>query len=206
MKNTYLLKARTPHGFIEYSCMTDLVKTESLVQYMNKEKYDTLCKEGCPNYGKKWSCPPFAPDYERFVKSYEYIQIVMLMARMEEFDYISRDNLKIKAANSVLKSRVDKALRQTMDEEEFYISTGSCKMCKPCKKKLDEKCAHPQIRSFSYEALGIHVSAMTEDLFGTELLWYKKHDLPEYTCVVAGLLTNNKEPGDKVVEQLRKLN
>ena len=206
MVNTYLLQAHTPHGQIEYSCMTKLVSTESLIPYMNKKHYDMLCEKGCPNYGKKWSCPPFAPKYDRFVQSYQYIQVVMLLVKMEQFDYIARDNLKIKAANSILKSRVDKALRQTMSEDEFYISTGSCKLCKPCKKKIDEKCAHPKRRSFSYEAMGIHVSAMTEALFCKELLWYKKHHLPEYTCVVAGLLTNDKEPREKVAEQLKRLN
>ena len=67
---------------------------------------------------------------------------------------------------------------------------------------MNEKCAHPTNRSYSFEALGINVSALTKDLFDTELLWYKKHELPEYTCVVGGLLTNRKEVGDKIITLL----
>lgn len=201
-KNEYILKAYTHRTTIKYRCVNSFLETQCLSKYVNKSYFDGLCKIGCPNYGNKWSCPPYSPDYHCFVKNYRYIDVIMLSAKMEAFSYIRQDYLKIKAANSVLKSRIDKALRLCLDHDEFYISTGSCRLCKPCKKKVNEKCAHPTKRSYSFEALGINVSALTKDLFDTELLWYKKHELPEYTCVVGGLLTNRKEVGDKIITQL----
>jgi len=182
-----------------------VVETEDLVCYLKKERFHLLCKEGCPNYEKKWSCPPYAPAYEHFTNKYKYIQVVMLLTEMEHFDYIRQEYLKVKAANSVLKSRVDKALRRSMKEEEFYISTGSCRLCKPCKKKENQPCAHPDKRSFSFEALGIDVSEMTTELFQTELVWYKDKKAPKYTCVVAGLLTNEKRLQKKIVEKLMEM-
>lgn len=111
----------------------------------------------------------------------------------------------MKAANSILKSRIDKALRNSMDENEFYISTGSCRLCKSCKKKTGKPCAYPERRTYSYEALGIDVSSLTMDLFQKELLWYKAKHLPEYTAVVAGLLTNNGTKNTKVIDCLFEL-
>lgn len=205
MKNEYFLNAYTPHATIKYSCVTSFLEAKCLGAFMNKPYFDKLCEEGCPNYGKKWSCPPYSPNYLFFAKNYKYINVIMLLVKLEEFSYIKQDYLKIKAANSVLKSRIDKALRLCIDDDEFYISTGSCRLCKPCKKKVNEKCAHPTKRSYSFEALGINVSALTMDLFHTELLWYHKYTLPEYTCVVGGLLTNGDVINDKIIRQLMLL-
>ena len=101
--------------------------------------------------------------------------------------------------NSILKSRIDKVLRACKDDDEKYISTGSCRLCKPCHKKLNEPCAHPDIRTFSYEALGVNVSSMVHDIFGIDLLWYAKGSLPLYTCVVAGLLSNQMMLDDRII-------
>ena len=204
-KNEYDLCAYTPNSVIKYSCATFFLETQYLERFMNKSYFDKLCHDGCPNYGSKWSCPPYSPDYCRFVKDYKYINVVMLLVNLEEFSYINQGYLKVRAANSVLKSRIDRALRFSKNNEEFYISTGSCRLCKPCKKKLNEKCAHPNEHTYSFEALGINVSALTVDLFETELLWYKQKNLPEYTCVVGGLLTNCETNHDKVIEYLKKL-
>lgn len=203
--NSYQILANTPHGTIQYTCKSRLTEVKDLIQYVDKNTYDALCKQGCPNYNKKWSCPPYAPDFTSFTTPFQYINIILLLANMEEFCYIKQNYLKIKAANSVLKSRIDKALRCCMNEDEFYISTGSCRLCRSCKKKMDGSCAHPKERTYSFEALGINVSAMAKSLFKTELLWYKKNELPKYTCVVGGLLTNCNSLNEKVVKKLVQL-
>lgn len=200
-----LLRANTPSAIIKYSCKTSFVKTSHLDQFNNKQYFDELCKEGCPNYGKKWSCPPYAPDYSHFVKKYKYIYVFLLYTELAQFDYIRQNYLKVKAANSILKSRIDKALRESINEREFYISTGSCRLCKSCKKKIGESCIHPELRTYSFEALGINVSLLTSNLFQKDLLWYKQKVLPEYTSVVAGLLTNDDIITTKIVDKLEEL-
>ena len=204
-RTEYALIAHTAHGIIKYDCKINTVDVGLIARYLDKKTYDMLCETGCPNYRNKWSCPPYAPCYTDFVIPYKYIDVVMLQIRMQEFDYIKQDYLKIKAANSVLKSRIDKALRLSKNSEEFYISTGSCRLCKPCKRKLNENCAHPKERTYSFEALGINVSALTLDLFETELQWYKKKNLPGYTCVVGGLLTNYVTNHDRIIKHLKQL-
>lgn len=203
--NEHRLEAHTPHAIIEYACEDCLVETKYLEKFMDKSYFDKLCEEGCPNYGNKWSCPPYAPDYMKFVKKYEFINVFMLYIELRQFDYIKQEYLKVKAANSILKSRIDKALRNSMNENEFYISTGSCRLCKSCKKKVGKSCTYPEQRTYSFEALGINVSLLTTDLFHRDLLWYKAKNLPEYTSVVAGLLTNNGVATEKVIDRLLEL-
>ena len=181
----------TKSARIRCDVMSAEAMCSSLIQYENKQKFDLLCKNGCPNYEQKWSCPPFAPKYTDFVLDYQKILVVLLSTDLSQFSYIKNDYLKIKAANTILKSRVDKALRMFLSEGCHYISTGSCRMCKPCKCKLGLPCAHPNTMSYSFESLGINVSKMAEDLFSFKLQWYKRSCLPQYTSVVAGLLFNN---------------
>ena len=78
------------------------------------------------------------------------------------------------------------------------------RLCKPCHKKLNEPCAHPDIRTFSYEALGVNVSSMVHDIFGIDLLWYAKGSLPLYTCVVAGLLSNQMMLDDRIIAKIKE--
>lgn len=166
------------------------VPLTKLLKYQNKQKFDLLCEKGCPNYNKKWSCPPLSPSYSKFISKYENIMVIVISTKLDQFFYIKNDYLKVKAANTIMKSRIDKALRSFISDDCYYISTGSCRMCRPCKRKLNQPCAHPDIMTYSFEALGINVSEMVSDLFDFELKWYKKKALPEYTSVVAGLIFN----------------
>ena len=53
---------------------------------------------------------------------------------------------------------------------------------------------HPDKMSFSFEALGVDVGALVKNYFNSELLWYKRGQLPKYTSIVCGLLTNEQLP------------
>lgn len=197
------VEAKTSHGALEYTFMDMVLPTESLHPYQDKSKFDTLCKSGCINYGKKWSCPPYSPEYAKFTVSYKYINLIMLTINTDQLEYIHQDFLKIKAANVILKSRIDKTLRLVMDKNEYYISTGSCRLCRSCMKKNNEVCCHPDLRTYSLESLGIDVEKVTEDIFQTKLLWYKKkEEIPKYTSIVAGLLTNNPDQSTKIINKL----
>lgn len=198
--------AHTQNAIIGYTCEKSCVETSYIMRFEDKKHFDKKCMEGCMNYGKKWSCPPYSPTYSSFVKDYNYIEIYMLCMELDQFSYIKQDYLKVKAANSILKSRIDKALREVINENMFYISTGSCRLCKSCNKKSGKVCAHPNLHTYSFEALGINVSNLTKDIFDKELLWYRKGYLPNYTSVVAGLLKKDRIKNSRVLEVLDLLN
>lgn len=200
------LLAITPQAKIEYKVFILNADVKDIIKYELPEHFADLCKEGCVNYGIKWSCPPYAPVYHEFVKNYNNITICFSQTQMDQFGYIKNDYLKIKAANTILKSRIDKALRKLIDEDTFYISTGSCRLCKSCKCKIHEPCSNPDIMTYSFEALGINVADMVGDLFGIPLLWYRKNQLPQYTSVVAGLISKEKYDQNLIIEVLETLN
>lgn len=191
MKTVFEKNALSKSGKKSYTVEIVETKPYLLENYINKEYFDKLCMCGCPNYDKKWSCPPFAPAYTDFIMEMEKLFILYLHIDMSQFLYINNSYLKVKAANTMLKSRADKFLRKMSSTYGSYISTGSCRLCKPCRCKLGITCAHPELMTYSFEALGINVSQLVNDYFEKPLLWYKPHYLPEYTSVVCGLLTND---------------
>ncbi|MCL1798182.1 MAG: DUF2284 domain-containing protein [Eggerthellaceae bacterium] len=178
--------------------------TKDVEPFADTERFSLLCASGCSNYGKKWSCPPYAPAYSERVKAWERLVVFFFQAELAQFSYIKNDYLKIKAANSILKSRADKYLRHMTRINGSYISTGSCRLCKPCKCKTGEPCRNRLLMSYSFEAMGIDVNALVKSFFGKELLWYRKGCLPLYTSVVVGLLTNEVLTDSYIEEQYYK--
>jgi len=189
MVNKISVSAVTPSAILSYSVNFNVVES-IFINSINKVKFDTMCEEGCPNYRKKWACPPFSPTFHEYSANLKYTHIAFLSMQLNQFDYIRNDYLKLKAANSILKSKADRILRKLSCDYGKYVSSGSCRLCKPCKCKLGEACMFPEKMAYSFEALGVDVNALIEDYFNSELLWYKKGYLPEYTSVVCGILSN----------------
>jgi predicted metal-binding protein len=197
------LLTSTPNRTVEVIFKYTAVEAAEIIKYMDCFKFRELCKNGCCNYRKKWSCPPFASSYEEYAENFKYLGICLLSANMSQFSDIKNDYLKIRAANTVLKSRIDKMLFSLCQNGERYLSPGSCRLCSSCKCKKGEKCPRPDMIPFSFEALGIDVGSMTLELFGHRLLWYKKGSVPEYTTVVGGILANKPMDYNAILNTLR---
>ena len=188
---SFYAEATTNSARIKYTVEIRPILTSVCIPYMDAERCRCLCEVGCLNYSKKWSCPPFSPTFAEYALGYRQIFIFYMRTNMMQFSYIKNDYLKIKAANSILKSRADRYIRQLAAQHGRYISTGSCRICKPCKCKLGLSCVNPESMAYSLEALGVDVSGLVERCFHSPLQWYKQRCLPEYTSVVCGILTKD---------------
>ena len=138
---SFIAYAKTPSFTINYSVDIVAIIPSAVSNLMDKLKFDKLCQIGCPNYAKKWSCPPYAPEYQIFVEDWKHLHLFYMAAEVKQFFYIKNDYLKIKAANTILKSRADKYLRVMASKYGKYITTGSCRLCKPCKCKIGQPCS-----------------------------------------------------------------
>jgi len=183
--------AVTASGIYEYCINLTAIQPALLINYSDKEKFDCLCKVGCANYNSKWSCPPYSPRVEDFISGWKHLYLMLICIEMKQFTHIRNSYLRIKAANSILKSRADKFLSVMAKHHGNYISNGSCRLCKPCKLKVNMPCAKPSQMTYSFEAMGVNVSKLTNDCFGKPLLWYTSQNVPLYTSVVSGLLTHD---------------
>jgi len=201
----YIATAHTKSTLLQYEIEFNSFSPMDCVHLENRETFRKLCFDGCTNYEKKWSCPPYSPSFYDISHKWDKLFIIYMRIDTDQFIYIKNDYLKIKAANTILKSRVDKFLRNMAKKWGRYISTGSCRLCKPCKCKSNLPCAHPDDMAYSFEALGINVDALVNMCFQKPLLWYGRHNLPKYTSVVCGLLTNESVSQELFADEYFKI-
>ena len=45
-------------------------ENKDLIKFMNRDYFLKLCKNGCSNYNKNWSCPPNSPKFDEFSADY----------------------------------------------------------------------------------------------------------------------------------------
>lgn len=173
---------------------------------VDKELFYQMCKDGCPNFNQKYTCPPLSPDFKTFMKLYDQLFVLLFTLNLDQYHNTEyREYLKLQISNAVLKSKIEKIMREleTITVTPF-LGTGSCRLCKPCQKKLNLPCKHPEKRRYSLEALGVDCNILCEKLFAVPLLWYKDKHAPRYTSVVCGLPLKKKSDDKKVIAHLTK--
>lgn len=186
-------QAITPSRKVKINGMITQFNPKELLDYENYANNKIRCERGCPNYNHKWSCPPYSPNYRNYAKGYEHGIMLLFWCNLEQFNYIKNPYMKIKAANAILKSRIDNFLRKLEDKlSGKMLSNGSCKLCKPCNCKKGLICKHPKKMRYSMEALGLDVEEISKKYFSHELLWYKNKTVPVHSSVISCLLMKNE--------------
>ena len=187
-------KKALKNRIIDISCRGILIEDVSILnKYYQKEFIKKACEEGCPNYGKKWSCPPFSKPYYELMDGYNKAVLISLSTNMNSYVDIKNKYTAIKAANVTLKNLVEKVARKIeMEMGGYALLSGSCRFCRPCACKINQKCKHPDKMRYSIEATYLNVQAICKELLDFELLWYEKKRLPQYTSTVSLVFCNKK--------------
>ena len=157
-----------------------IADTSVFTDYYESSRNEIACKEGCPNYGSKWSCPPYAKAF-----------LLCFSTEMKNYSDVKNVYLAVKAANVTLKTLIERCARSIEEYTNGYsLLSGSCRLCKPCQCKNKQPCKHPNKMRYSMEATGLDVQKVCFDFLKHELLWYRNKKLPQYTSVVALILSN----------------
>lgn len=166
-----------------------LAAVEELSEYEDKICIRERCEKGCVNYGRKWCCPPFSPSFSDYSRGYRSCLLILIYCRLNQFDYIQSEYMKLKAANSILRSQAGRWARHFEEElSGTMLSDGSCKLCRTCARARDQACNRPERLRFSLEALGLNQDAISRDYFNHLFLRYEKRKAPEYSTVLSGVL------------------
>jgi predicted metal-binding protein len=198
-----LLKVKTKNNEFNIEYYHNFIRKKDIG--IRKDFFNNMCKDGCINYGKKYSCPPLVPNINSLIHETRGLYVILFKSNPNQIN--STEYNKVRIANGVMKSRIIKLMKSL--ETEFntvFLSTGSCNLCKSCKLKLNLPCKYPDKRRYSLEAVGVDCNKLCEKLFRTKLLWYKNKKAPEYTCVLCGLVCNknDKELIEKRLNELIK--
>ncbi|ATW27009.1 DUF2284 domain-containing protein [Candidatus Formimonas warabiya] len=173
------------------------VPARALLSYEDKENVARLCAEGCPDYNRTWSCPPHSPSYSLYEKSFDHAVIVLFYTALDQFDHIENLDQRIRTANTVLRSILERSLRSL--EKKYQgrmLSSGICRLCLQC-SCIDKSsgCKRPKEMRYSMESLGLHVIKICADFLNHKLDWCAQGIAPNYVSSVACLLT--KKPVDE---------
>lgn len=161
------------------------------------------CKDGCVNYNKKWSCPPCSSSYLNIEKKYSSACLLCFYTELKHYNDIKNKYLAVKAANVTLKALAEKCARDLEIYTDGYsLLSGSCRLCKPCQRKLNLPCKHPNKMRYSMEATGLNVQKICIDFLDHTLLWYKNKTLPEYTSSVVLVLLDHALNKDDIMKFL----
>lgn len=182
-----------------------LSSVDVLQDYFEGFSIENACKTGCPNYGKKWSCPPFSKSFSQISGPYSSACLLCFSTEMRFYSDIKNAYLAVKAANVTLKSLIERCARHIEDYTGgCALLSGSCRLCKPCHCKSGLPCQHPDEMRYSMEATFLNVQRLCLDFLAHRLLWYERKNIPKYTSVVSLILYNQHMEYDSLANLINQ--
>ena len=173
-----------PNGSLE-RLITTVPLEELLAQWVDVGKFLPYC-QACPNYGKRWSCPPFQFDPMDLWRGYKALVLValVLIPAAGTDPAVFQESVRLEK-NKLLEDLL--ALEETFPGS-LALAAGSCDLCRFCARETGQPCRRPNQLRCSMEALGGDVAGIAEEYLGRALQWSRAGDLPDALTLVGGLL------------------
>ncbi len=166
-----------------------------LEEYIDIPQFLQLCK-ACPNYNRKWSCPPYDFKPEDYWNKYAKMHVIGTKILFDEETIDKKHSTE--EINNIVTTVIKKEQSLLLDEilvlEEKYpgsigLAAGSCSICENCARPDSNACNHADKLRYSIESLGGNVDKTVKKLLGLELQWMREGNLPEYFLLVSAILT-----------------
>ena len=157
MEDKALLKMAEDFGF-EHFAILDPRTLE-----FRKDVRDMCNPQSCPNYDKRWSCPPAVADLPVLAEKIENYSRGLLVQtvrpREDSFDF----EAMIEAAELHKQRFADMTVQLWKEFADVWpMSAGACEICKECTYP-DQPCRFPDKMFSSMEALGLYVAKVCTD-------------------------------------------
>ena len=153
--------------------------------YVDVPRFEACCRE-CPNYGKKWACPPYGFDSMEIWEKYSSIILdakkALLSDDERDGDYrVIRAPVKKELSSELL------ALEASVPGS-LALFAGGCDVCAECARGSGEPCVRPELMRYSVESIGGDVLRSLRDFFGEEVEWAENGRLPGKYILLGALL------------------
>lgn len=129
------------------------------------EKVREICKQnGCGNYGKSWTCPPYAPPFDQCKKELGRFGKLLLY----KFSFPVKDIKDMGEIRKLMKKHQD-MVREIRDEanskgiENLSLPGGACAYCEKCTCP-DSPCIHPDKALNSNDAYCLNLAGFVESV------------------------------------------
>ena len=166
-------------------------------RYRNAAYFEGLCRQ-CPNYGRRWSCPPIGSDCPD-IQSFRYVTLLLVKIDIKQGTPADTATLEpiIRPARELFEPRLLKAERDL--DGRACLFTGMCPHCPglECARVSGEPCRHPGLVRPSLEALGLNLDATARDIFGIPMQWCSDGQAPPYLTLVGGVFHNEEHANER---------
>ncbi|GAD05375.1 hypothetical protein PORCRE_1075 [Porphyromonas crevioricanis JCM 15906] len=182
--------------------------------YHHPEVFVSYCQK-CSRYGRTWSCPPFDFSPSDYLSPYHSIGI--LATRIYPNPNLNERILRRESSMKELYDGLIRLERAKLDsvlldlEKEYpgmqAAYAGHCHFCpnRGCTRSNGLPCRFPHKMRPSLEALGFDLCRTTTELMGIELQWGQDGLLPDYYCLISGLLFSPSIPVESTAAILLRL-
>jgi predicted metal-binding protein len=132
------------------------VPAETL-EFDQRAKY--MCKFGCKNYNRKYSCPPESLAVLDRIQQHKYRWAILFATTYKVDNGYSR--YKVRALNQHKEYEIQRICNEignildSNDISYLLLSGGPCRQCKECSLICNEVCRKLQVRQVSMEAVCI---------------------------------------------------
>ena len=161
--------------------------------YCVPDKFCGYCKS-CPDYNKRWSCPPGIPATKEYFDCYQEVYTIAVKVLYSKEDRLYSYNLEMaEKLRQATYGKVKRVLYETLlyiEKENpgtLVLGAGRCEQCEVCSRIRGLPCQKPEKMRHSFAAFGFDFQKLVKDIVHQELLW-SSSGLPEYNIAVAALL------------------
>jgi len=181
MKNCTL---PSPAG--EVNIQSTEISINKLNAFRNKTEVGEICKQGCPNYSKSWSCPPNVESFTEYCKTFTKARVYLFVASTELF--LDKKNPLIECYDRLKKFSGKYLLDEEIKQAGRAIISHTCDVCDECTILKGERCAEPEKIRYHMTSFGFRVDAICQELFDHHISWGNDSAPAEYVSQVGVVL------------------
>ncbi len=173
-----------------------LTTREACLAHFDPARVQGYCAS-CPNYGSRWSCPPFQDLSLDRLGNWSHAVVVGRKVPLPRKEApADPEEARSWALERFHTSRAE--FREILLEAEKTfpgsraLVAGHCVQCTACARETGHPCRFPEDMRFSLEAVGFDVSSLVTVVLGISIHW-PRQGLPEYYLTVGALLCREGE-------------
>ena len=159
-------------------------ENKDLIKFMNRDYFLKLCKNGCSNYNKNWSCPPNSPKFDEFSADNTNSLLVEVTSEVRDKEDYMEAYIENRSTLEALLSKMQ------IDFECLKTSCGTCNICKRCALLDNKNCYHPEEMRYSMEAMGMDLAKLSEEIFDHKLTWNSENKKSNICTSIGSILFN----------------
>lgn len=168
----------------------ELETVDFIARFRDVDRFDLLCRS-CPNYGKRWGCPPFEDSDNYNLTEFKKVRLFLLPVPLPPMHELPLKE-RIASATKIIQQerRKYEPAILTLEKQQGGLAalfTGMCPHCAAaeCGRRVGEPCRHPDLVRPSLEALGFDLCRTSSELFGKQIEWISDDYTPRELSLLA---------------------